>query len=156
MAIVLLAASVCAGGGHIDTLVGRSFRSVTDGAMTAGSPNLDSLTAAWAPADVGRTVCVLGAGLNGIPLVSRIASLASASQVILDDAASGTVNGRVVHVVQTASLRQFRVDSATTLDQPNEDEIYAALLSWSKLNRARGATIAQGRGQVILADVPLS
>jgi hypothetical protein len=156
MAIVLLAASSCAGGGHFDTMVGRSFRSVADGVMAAASVNLDSATAAWTSADVGRTACVLGAGAAGIPLVSRIATLVSPTRVTLQDPASVAVSGKVVHVVQTGSLRSFQIDNSTTLDQVTEEEVNAATIAWSKLNRARGATMQQARGQVILADVPLT
>lgn len=67
---------------------------VSDGVMTFDGPNprmLTSATAAFTIHDVGKKVVVAGAGAAGADLTTKIKSLISATQVLLDDPANTTV-----------------------------------------------------------------
>jgi hypothetical protein len=100
--------------GHILATLGIVHRSVSDGAMTNGSTNLDSATAAWvALTDVGRSVVVDDAGPSGGPLIATILSRTSATRVVLSVAASATVSGKLV---QVAAYRET-TDAAITSGQ---------------------------------------
>lgn len=68
-----------------------------DSAMTNGSPNLGSATAAFVSGDVGKTICVGGAGVSGAPLVTTILTFTDATHVVLAAAASTTVTGAITH-----------------------------------------------------------
>jgi hypothetical protein len=85
--------------GHLELPLGLVHRSVVNGAMSAGSSNLDSATAAWVASDVGRLVVVRGAGAAGGPLVATILSRTSASRVVLSSPAVGAVAGQQVQIV---------------------------------------------------------
>jgi hypothetical protein len=79
----------------------RTSREVVDGAMTATSKNLTSVTAAFVtPGDIGAGVLVDGAGVSGTPLVSRIDTYSISTVVVLRDAASTTVSGKSVVIAK--------------------------------------------------------
>jgi hypothetical protein len=69
---------------------------LADGAMSAGSPAFSSPSASFAPADVGKTICVGGAGISGRPLITTIASV-SGSSATLSTSCSTSVSGAIVH-----------------------------------------------------------
>ena len=76
-------------------------RSIADAATTAGSTTLTSVTAAFTSADVGRTVCVTGAGGAvgaATVLTADIASVTDATTVELADAARNTVTGAAANI----------------------------------------------------------
>lgn len=64
-----------------------------DGAITTADNTFTSITAAFVTANIGKTICVRGAGAAGVDLVTTIASRNSATSVELTDAASTTVTG---------------------------------------------------------------
>lgn len=64
-----------------------------DAAMTAASTTLTSQVAAFVAGDVGKSVVVAGAGVDGADLRATISSVTSATQVVLSTAASTTVAG---------------------------------------------------------------
>lgn len=64
-------------------------------AMTSGSAVLTATDGAFTSADVGKTMCVSGAGAAGVPLITTIASVQSATQCTLAAAASTTVSSSV-------------------------------------------------------------
>jgi len=66
-------------------------RTVTDGAITAAADVLSSLTADFVIGDVGSAIIVEGAGVAGAALVTTIASLTSATEVVLAVDAATTV-----------------------------------------------------------------
>lgn len=69
-------------------------RSVTDVATTSGSATVTSATANFGTADIGRTLVVSGAGVNGNgPLVGIIVSRTSTTAT-LDTKATATLTGR--------------------------------------------------------------
>lgn len=61
--------------------------------MTAASTTLTSQVAAFVAGDVGKSVVVAGAGVDGADLRATISSVTSATQVVLSAAASTTVSG---------------------------------------------------------------
>lgn len=75
-----------------------AVRAVADGAMTSGSANLDSATAVWTDADIGRSVYVAGADVGGYQLTGTILSRTSATRVVLNKAAGTTVAAQAVSV----------------------------------------------------------
>lgn len=66
-----------------------------DAAMTSGSANLDSATASFRSADVGKWVTVPGAGLlsQGSSLTAQISSISSTTRAVLSGSAASTVSG---------------------------------------------------------------
>lgn len=66
-------------------------RVLTDMAITATDTTLTSATAPFGPGDVGKVVCVNGAGVAGAALVTTIASFTDAGTVELAAAAATTV-----------------------------------------------------------------
>ena len=68
-------------------------RTVSDGAIAAGSATLTSNTIAFTAADLGKAVSVLGAGAGGATLNTTIAAVAGGTNATLAAAASTTVTG---------------------------------------------------------------
>lgn len=71
-------------------------KTVTDGAITTGTPNLTSATAAFVAGDVGKYIKVGGAGAAGVDLVTTIAAYVSATAVTLTANASTTVSSQEI------------------------------------------------------------
>lgn len=69
-----------------------------DGAMTLGSATLNASEATFVAGDVGRSIVVRGAGVNGADLRTTIATYVSATQVTLATTASSTVTGAYVRM----------------------------------------------------------
>ena len=65
---------------------------VSDGTMTAASVVLTSASGKFSPSDVGKIICVTGAGIDGYKLVTTIASYQSATQVTLAETAYFSVS----------------------------------------------------------------
>ncbi len=65
---------------------------VYDGTMTIGSAVLTSASGKFSPSDVGKIICVQGAGIYGLKLVTTIASYQSATQVTLAATAIASVS----------------------------------------------------------------
>jgi hypothetical protein len=65
---------------------------VYDGTMAAGSAVLTSASGKFAPGDVGKLICIQGAGPGHRKLISTIASYQSATQVTLSASASYAVS----------------------------------------------------------------
>lgn len=64
-----------------------------DAAITTGTPNLTSATAAFVSGDVGKTVIVYGAGAAAAPLQTTVSAYVSATAVTLAANAGTTVSG---------------------------------------------------------------
>lgn len=76
-------------------------RTVTDAAITSGQTTLTSATAAFTSADYGKQVFVMGAGSAGGNLGSTyIASVTSATAVVLSGGAGTTVSGATAYIGQ--------------------------------------------------------
>lgn len=73
--------------------LGSDYTTVTNAAMTAGSPNLTSTGAFNASTDVGKHVRVAGAGTGGKALLATIASVTNSNTVVLNVNAAVTVSG---------------------------------------------------------------
>src|ERR1019366_4319541 len=71
-------------------------KAVIDGAITSGLTALTSATAGFAPADVGKLVCVAGAGAAGAVLVTTISAYVSSTAVTVAASAGTTVTGAAV------------------------------------------------------------
>ena len=67
--------------------------SATDGAITTGTANLTSASAAFTTADPGKRISVAGAGVAGASLDTTIATFVSSTEVTLTVSASTTVSG---------------------------------------------------------------
>ena len=65
----------------------------TDGAITTGTATLTSASGTFTSADVGKPLTVTGAGTAGVPLVTTISAVTSATQVTLAANAATTVSG---------------------------------------------------------------
>lgn len=63
-----------------------------DGAITSGTATLTSASGTFSSADIGKPIVVSGAGPAGLPLVTTIASINSATSVVLSANASTTVS----------------------------------------------------------------
>jgi hypothetical protein len=91
----------------------RRSRDVTDGAMTTGSKNLTSATAVFVAGDVSGAALVDGAGISGVPLVSRIDTRTDGTTVILRDAnaSGGNITSKTVTIasLQTPQPYEFGV-----------------------------------------------
>jgi hypothetical protein len=86
-------------------------RTVTDGAMAAGSAVLVSPSAEFDPADVGKLVYVMGAGEGGAPLSTTIQDFASTDRVTLARSADIAVSrSRVTFGTDDASAIQAAID----------------------------------------------
>ncbi|WP_446333585.1 hypothetical protein ACRHQP_00310 [Burkholderia pseudomallei] len=64
-----------------------------DGAITSGSAVLTSASGTFSSSDIGNPIVVTGAGSAGLPLVTKIVSVSSATSATLSDNASTTVSG---------------------------------------------------------------
>lgn len=86
---------------EIEALLTQAYagREVNTGAMTAADATLTATGGGFAAADVGRMVIVAGAGTDGAELVTTIASVTSATEVELTDAAATTVTSANVQVL---------------------------------------------------------
>lgn len=65
---------------------------LVDGSVTAADKTFTSATAVFTSADVGKVITILGAGGANVDLTTTIASVTSATEVELTDAASATVD----------------------------------------------------------------
>lgn len=83
------------------TLILAPVRTVTDGAITATDTTLTSATANFTAGDVGRSVVVPGAGASAFrdALHTTIASINSSTSVEVTTAATNTVSGKTVQIV---------------------------------------------------------
>jgi hypothetical protein len=87
-------------------------RTVTDGAMTAGSAVFSSATLNSTTVDVGQGITVTGAGVGGATLSTTILSRTSATQVTLAVAASTSVTNATAKIVMTSDgLNQLNFES---------------------------------------------
>lgn len=92
-------------------------KSVSDGAIDTGvsTTTLNSATAGFTTADVGKYVTVRGAGAAGAILKTTISAYVSATAVTIADAASTTVTGaRTVYGTDDTTAVQAAVDRAET------------------------------------------
>lgn len=85
----------------------RTSRDVTDGAITATLKVLTSATAVFTSADVGAGVLIEGAGVAGVPLVSRIDTFTNSTTVSIRDAAGTTVSGKTVTIAKLQSPQNY-------------------------------------------------
>ena len=87
----------------------RTSRDVTDGAMTSGSKNLTSATAAFTANDAGGAAMVEGAGASGVVLVSRIDTYTNSTTVVLRDAnaSGGGITGKNVTIAKLQSPQAY-------------------------------------------------
>lgn len=71
----------------------------SDGAMSTGSAILTSATSVFTQGDVGKDIGVNGAGAAGVPLITTILSVQSATQVTLAsaNASGGNVTGTIFY-----------------------------------------------------------
>lgn len=69
-------------------------RSVSDFVTTASSTTVTSATIAFVVGDVGKSICVEGAGVGGLPLVTTISSRTNATTVVVANAATGSTSGK--------------------------------------------------------------
>lgn len=74
-----------------DEYVGRT---VTDGAITSGSPNLTSASASFSTDDIGRPV----SGPAGIPAATTIVSVTSATVAVMSANATATASAQTVNI----------------------------------------------------------
>jgi hypothetical protein len=82
------------------------YRQIHDAAITAGQLLLNSPSAPFAPGDVGKLVLIESAGSAGSVLFSKISYYNAPNQVVLQDAAGGTV---------TAAKLQYSTDSTPAI-----------------------------------------
>ena len=68
-------------------------RVLTDMAITATDTTLTSASVPFSAGDIGKVVCVNGAGVAGGPLVTTIAAFTDEGSVELADSAATTVTG---------------------------------------------------------------
>ncbi|PXW99128.1 glycosyl hydrolase family 28-related protein [Mycolicibacterium moriokaense] len=68
------------------------MRTISDGAIVAGTPVLTSATAAFTSSDIRSTVAIAGAGASGAPLTATVVKVSSASHVTLSSNATSTAN----------------------------------------------------------------
>ena len=66
---------------------------LSDGGITATDTTFVSATAAFDAEDVGKTICVPGAGAAGVPLTTTIASITGPTTVELTAVAGTNVSG---------------------------------------------------------------
>jgi len=90
-------------------------RYVNDGAITALSTTLDSATAGFTSADVGKSVVVIGAGASSASLVTTISALISGTSVTLALAASTTV---------AAALLEIATDDTVAVNDCLDNNLY--------------------------------
>lgn len=69
-------------------------RSLSDLATTASSTTVSSVTAAFTSADIGKIICVEGAGVGGAPLRATISSITSGTAVVVGTAATGSMSAK--------------------------------------------------------------
>ncbi len=69
-------------------------RYVSDGAMTLGSPNLSSATAAFTSSDGGKAVTVAGGGAAGADLITTISSVSTGTVAVLGASSSANLTGK--------------------------------------------------------------
>lgn len=126
-------------------------RHVTDGAITSGTPTLTSATAAFVPADVGKTVMVTRAGAANANLVTTVLAYVNATTVTLAANAGSTVSGRftVLGTIATAGVLAALAAGANRVAQvqfPDGGFIIDAemvLLDNQTVNLSAGTTIYQ-------------
>ena len=94
-------------------------RRVTDAAITAGDTTLTSATAAFVAADVGTHVRIAGAGVGGAALRTVILSRTSATEVEVEDEATGTVSGAELLVGRSRFLGYVTKIGETRLAGPS-------------------------------------
>jgi hypothetical protein len=71
-------------------------KTLSNGAITTGTPNFTSASNPFTVADVGKSIVVVGAGAAGVPLVTTILAYVSVGAVTLSANASTTVSGASV------------------------------------------------------------
>lgn len=64
----------------------------TNGVAVATDATFTSATMSWVAADIGKVICITGAGAAGIELVTTIASINSTTSIELTDVAATSVN----------------------------------------------------------------
>jgi len=100
--VVVLTASCATSVTAAKVVIGRA---VADGDMSSSvNPTyLDSATAAFVSADIGKTVIVAGAGALGVDLVTTIQSINSGTEAVLNSPCLTTVSGAEVTIGRSAS-----------------------------------------------------
>jgi hypothetical protein len=104
-------------GGSI-TVRSQVTRVVTDAAISSGSPNLTSLSAAFTQKDVGKPITVVGAGASGADLVAMIKTYTSATQVALSANAGTTVSAAKASFGWRGDASREVLDGAMTSGSP--------------------------------------
>lgn len=83
-------------GGPIYEIASTDVQKVTDGAITSGTPTLNSASGPFSLADVGDRIVVVGAGIAGANLETTILAFVNPTQVTLNNNASTTVTNATV------------------------------------------------------------
>lgn len=87
-------------GGNISQLFatawGLAYRTVTDGVLVNASNELNSATANFQPADVGRVL--ISTAANGIPAGTTITQRNSTTQVLMSNTATAGGSGRIIGI----------------------------------------------------------
>lgn len=119
---------------------------ISDGRIDAGSTILVSISYDFIPADYGKTILVIGAGLGGSNLVTSIASVIDPAHITLKAAAVVNVQGATVYwgtddSVAIASANRAISSSGGTLFFPAGTYLNQATL------RLASSTTMEGEGQ---------
>lgn len=95
-------------------------RTLVDGVISSGTAVLTSASAAFAAADVGKTIVVVGAGAAGIPLKTTILSVDSGTQVTLSANAATSVAsaGEFVYGTNNLTTIQSAINAAVAAEKP--------------------------------------
>lgn len=141
----------------IDNRNTKTYRG-TDGAITAGDATFTSASAAFVSTDVGREICILGAGPQSsnpgsdpgyVPHIARIASINSGTSVELDRVAVTTVSD-AIYTYGGGTREGIRIYEAVNVTISNP-QIEAGIASGlpSEPNAA-GINVVTASGQVII------
>ena len=85
--------------------------------MSAGSATVASPTAAFTPADVGKYLCVVGAGPDGEALTGKIVSVQNPGSVTLSAAAVSSVAHTTIHwATDDRAAIQATIEAASQQD----------------------------------------
>jgi len=103
----------------------QAARTITDGAINAGSSTLTSASAQFVAADVGRRLTIMGAGQGGAPYSGTITAYNSASSVTVRVKALTSVTGATVTIDVDTKLTSATA-GFTTADVGRIVTIYGA------------------------------
>lgn len=127
----------------------RLSRDVTDGAMVSATKTLTSATAAFTSADASGCALVDGAGLLGVPLVSRIDAYTNGTTVTLRDAnlSGGNITGKTVTIAKLQSPQNYEdaLLALAVMNQVKRGDTLPFAAQWDSAAKMYRGWIASGR-----------